>query len=150
MDSADLIDIVPMPTTIQNSSKPARPKSAVRRKTIDRDLDMIEGLDFNKDQFVDDETEVPFEIHELEDGKFFFVISFFHFPMKTIFPFQVILHICKMKRTEVQRHECLCLPTKFIPRPLNRGYPQNSILTSNQEHKGKKKHWFLFVRSVKV
>ena len=72
MDSADLIDIVPMPTTVSNSSKPARPKSAVRRKTIDRDLDMIEGLDFTKDEFeVDDneETEVPFEIHELGDSK---------------------------------------------------------------------------------
>ena len=74
MDSADLIDIVPMPTTVSNSSKPARPKSAVRRKTIDRDLDMIEGLDFTKEVFeVDDneETEVPFEIHELGDSKSF-------------------------------------------------------------------------------
>ena len=54
--------------------KPARPKSAVRRQTIDRDLDMIEGLDFTKDEFeVDDneETEVPFEIHELGDSKLF-------------------------------------------------------------------------------
>ena len=59
MDSADLIDIVPMPTTVSNSSKPARPKSAVRRKTIDRDLDMIEGLDFTKDELeVDDNEEV--------------------------------------------------------------------------------------------
>ena len=76
MDSTDLIDIVPMPTTVSNSSKPARPKSAVRRKTIDRDLDMIEGLDFTKDEFeVDDneETEVPFEIHELGDSKFILI-----------------------------------------------------------------------------
>ena len=70
MDSTDLIDIVPMPTTVSNSSKPARPKSAVRRKTIDRDLDMIEGLDFTKDELeLDDNEEVPFEIHELEDSK---------------------------------------------------------------------------------
>ena len=62
MDSAepDLIDIVPM-----TSHKAARPKSAVRRHTIDRDLDMIEGLDFNAEEDLED---VPFEYQD--DGKY--------------------------------------------------------------------------------
>ena len=62
MDSeADLIDIVPTETT---TTKSARPKSAVRRQTIDRDLDMIEGLDFTEEDFAD----VPFEFND-DEGK---------------------------------------------------------------------------------
>ena len=37
--------------------KPARPKSAVHRQTIDRDLDMIEGLDFTEEVDLDEEDE---------------------------------------------------------------------------------------------
>ena len=65
MDSeADLIDIVPTETT---TIKSARPKSAVRRQTIDRDLDMIEGLDFTEEDFAD----VPFEFNDDEGKKIY-------------------------------------------------------------------------------
>ena len=44
--------------------KPARPKSAVRRQTIDRDLDMIEGLDFNEEEEEDlEEEEIDIHLH---------------------------------------------------------------------------------------
>ena len=65
MDSeADLIDIVPTETT---TTKSARPKSAVRRQTIDRDLDMIEGLDFTEEVDLDEEDEIDIHLQGEEE-----------------------------------------------------------------------------------
>ena len=47
--------------------KPARPKSAVRRQTIDRDLDMIEGLDFTEEVDLDEEDEIDIHLQGEEE-----------------------------------------------------------------------------------
>ena len=46
--------------------KPARPKSAVRRQTVDRDLDMIEGLDFTEKEDLD-EAEINIHLQDEEE-----------------------------------------------------------------------------------